>query len=247
MPLQKGDYILLDYTIIVKDENRIVQTTNEEKAREAGIYSPDQIYEPRLIILGETKLLEPVEEALFNAEEGQELTVEVPPEKAFGQRDPSKIKTMSIREFYRTGKIPRPGDLVEIEVAPGQRQQARVIEVSSGRVVLDFNHPLAGKTLIVQLKVVKKLEKDEDKVRYLVKQYLPRLQPEAIQVSLKDNGSIVEIKLPIDVLLIDGLGIRKAQIVDEIRKRFPNVSKVVFLYEFEIKREAEQKPAEVKA
>jgi len=241
MPLQKGDYILLDYTIIVKDENRIVQTTSEEKAREAGIYSPDQIYEPRLVILGETKLLEPVEEALLKAEEGQELTVEIPPEKGFGLRDPSKIRTMSIREFYRIGKIPRPGDIVEIE-----GQQARVIEVSSGRVVLDFNHPLAGKTLIVQLKVVKKLDRDEDKIRYLVKQYLPRLQPDAIQVSIKDNGSVIEIKLPVDVLLIEGLGMRKAQIVDEIRRRFSNVNKVVFLYEFEIRRGGEQKPAETK-
>ncbi len=240
MPLQKGDYILLDYTIVLKDENKIVQTTNEEKAKEAGIYSPDQVYEPRLVILGETKLLEPVEEALLKADVGQELTVEVPPEKGFGQRDPSKIKTVSVREFYRIGKIPRPGDLVEIE-----GQQARVIEVSSGRVVLDFNHPLAGKTLIVHLKVVKKLDRDEDRIRYLVKQHLPRLQPESIQVSLSNGGSVVEIKLPVDVLLLDGIGLRKAAIVDEIRKRFPNVKKVVFVYEFEIKRE-ELKPEEKK-
>ncbi len=240
MPLQKGDYILLDYTIVLKDENKVVQTTNEEKAKEAGIYSPDQVYEPRLVILGETKLLEPVEEALLKADVGQELTVEVPPEKGFGQRDPSKIKTVSVREFYRIGKIPRPGDLVEIE-----GQQARVIEVSSGRVVLDFNHPLAGKTLIVHLKVVKKLDRDEDKIRYLVKQHLPRLQPENIQVSLSNGGSVVEIKLPVDVLLLDGIGLRKAAIVDEIRKRFPNVKKVVFVYEFEIRRE-EPKPEEKK-
>jgi len=118
MAIQKGDYILLDYTIIVKDENRVVQTTNEEKAKEAGIYNPEQVYEPRLVIVGETKLLEPVEEAILKAEEGQELVVEVPPEKGFGERDPKKIKTVSIREFYRIGKIPRVGDIVEIE---GQR------------------------------------------------------------------------------------------------------------------------------
>ncbi len=233
MAIQKGDYILLDYTIIVKDENRIVQTTNEEKAKEAGIYSPDQVYEPRLIIVGETKLLEPVEEAILKAEEGQELTIEVPPEKAFGERDPKKVKTVSIREFQRIGKIPRPGDIVEYE-----GQQARVIDVSSGRVILDFNHPLAGKTLIVQLKIVKKLDKDEDKIRYIIKQYLPRLKPETIDVSIEDGT--VKIKLPLETVFVDRIGLVKASIADEIGRRFPNVSKVVFIDEFEIKRQEQQ-------
>ncbi len=232
MAIQKGDYILLDYTIIVKDENRIVQTTNEEKAKEAGIYSPDQVYEPRLVIVGETKLLEPVEEAILKADEGQELTIEVPPEKAFGERDPRKIKTVSIREFQRIGRIPRPGDIVEYE-----GQQARVIDVSSGRVILDFNHPLAGKTLIVQLRIVKKLDKDEDKIRYIVKQYIPRLKPESIEVSV-ENGTI-KIKLPLETVFIDRIGLVKASIADEIGKRFPNVRKVVFIDEFEIKRQVQ--------
>jgi peptidylprolyl isomerase len=233
MAIQKGDYILLDYTIIVKDENRIVQTTNEEKAKEAGIYSPDQVYEPRLVIVGETKLLEPVEEAILKADEGQELTIEVPPEKAFGERDPKKIKTVSIREFQRIGRIPRPGDIVEYE-----GQQARVIDVSSGRVILDFNHPLAGKTLIVQLKIVKKLDKDEDKIRYIIKQYIPRLKPESIEVNIEDGT--VRIKLPLETVFIDRIGLVKASIADEIGKRFPNINKVVFVDEFEIKRQAQQ-------
>ncbi len=235
MPLQKGDYILVDYTIMIKDENRIVQTTNEERAKEAGIYSPDNIYEPMLIILGETKLLEPVEQALYNAEEGQELTIEVPPEKGFGERDPKKIKTVSIREFYRIGKIPKIGDTVEIN-----GQQARVIDISSGRVTLDFNHPLAGKTLIVQLKVLKKLEKDEDKIRYLVKRFIPHIKPENIDVKIEDNGSKVVIKLPIETMLIERIGVIKASIAEEIGRRLQNVRKVVFIDEIEIKREQSQ-------
>jgi len=234
MALQKGDYV--HYTILTKDDNRIVQTTNEEIAKQAGIYSPDNVYEPVLVIVGETKLLEPVEEALLKAEEGQELTVEVPPEKGFGERDPKKVKTISIREFYRIGKIPKVGDTVEID-----GQQARVIDVSSGRVTLDFNHPLAGKTLIVRFKVVKKLEKDEDKIRYLIKRILPHLKPESISVEILDGGKIIKIRLPVETLLLERIGMIKASIAEEISRRFPNVEKIIFEDVIELKRGQEQK------
>ncbi len=235
MTLQKGDYVLLDYTILTKDDNKVVQTTNEEIAKQAGIYSPDNIYEPVLVIIGDTRLLEPVEEALLKAEEGQELVVEVPPEKGFGERDPKKIRTISIREFYRIGKIPKVGDTVEVN-----GQQARVIDVSSGRVTLDFNHPLAGRTLIVRVKVVKKLEKDEDKIRYLIKRILPHLKPENINVEILEGGKIVKIRLPVETLLLDRIGMIKASIAEEIGRRFPGVEKVIFEDVIELKREQQK-------
>ncbi len=230
MALQKGDYILLDYTIIVKDENKVVQTTSEDIAREAGIYSPDDTYEPRLIILGETKLLEPVEEALMKADEGQEIEVEVPPEKGFGQRDPNKVKVISIREFYRYGKLPKVGDIVEFE-----NQRARVVSVSSGRVVLDFNHPLAGKTLIVKAKIVRKIESDEEKIKHIIKNYLPRIDLDKVQVTLSDDKKIVTIKLPLETLLIDRIGLVKTDLANDLGRKF-NLDKVIFIDEIELRR-----------
>ena len=60
MVLQKGDYILLDYTMLTKEDGKVIETTIEEKAKEANIYDPNQAYGPRLIILGETKIFEPL-------------------------------------------------------------------------------------------------------------------------------------------------------------------------------------------
>lgn len=54
MPLSKGDYILLEYTVVLKDENKVVESTSESVAKEAGIYKPEEVYGPRLVILGET-------------------------------------------------------------------------------------------------------------------------------------------------------------------------------------------------
>ncbi len=200
MPFQKGDYVLLEYTVVDKDDNKVVETTVEDKAKEAGIYKPDEVYEPRLIIIGETKLFEPLEQAIMNSSEGQEITVEIPPDKAFGQRDPSKVRVISIREFYRYGKLPKVGDVVEIN-----NQQGRVVSITGGRVTLDFNHPLAGKTLVVTAKVVKKLETVQDKVRYIIKQYMPRIEIDKVNVELSEGGSAVTIKLPIETLFMENI------------------------------------------
>ncbi|WP_069807450.1 peptidylprolyl isomerase [Vulcanisaeta thermophila] len=235
MTLQKGDYVLLEYTVIDKDSNKVVETTVEERAREAGIYRPDEVYEPRLIIIGETRLFEPLEQALLNANEGQEVTVEVPPEKAFGQRDPSKVKVISIREFYRYGKLPRVGDVVEVN-----NQQARVVSITGGRVTLDFNHPLAGKTLIVTAKVVKKLETIQDRVRYIIKQYIPRIEPDRVVVDVSQDNSVITIKLPIETLFMENMGTLRARIADDIGNRISSVKKVVFIDEIEVKREEAQ-------
>ena len=241
MTFQKGDYVLLEYTVVDKDDNKVVETTIEDKAKEAGIYRPDEVYEPRLIIIGETRLFEPLEQAIMNSNEGQEVTVEVSPDKAFGQRDASKVRVISIREFYRYGKLPRVGDIVEIN-----NQQARVVSITGGRVTLDFNHPLAGKTLIVTAKVVKKLETTEDKIRYLIRQYIPRIEPEKINVELSQDGSAVTIKLPVETLFMENIGTIRARIADDIGNRFTNINKVVFIDEIEVKREAEEKKAETK-
>jgi len=236
MPLSKGDYILLDYTIVSKDDGKVVETTNEDKAREAGIYSPDEVYEPRLVVIGETKLLQPLEEALVNLDEGQEVTIDVPPEKAFGQRDPGKVKVVSMREFYRYGKLPRVGDTVEIN-----NQQARVIGISGGRVILDFNHPLAGKTLVITAKVVKKLGDDAEKIKGIIRQYLPRIDAEKIRVEVSEDKSTVSIRLPIETLFIDKIGTVKARLIDEIASRFSGVRKIVFIDEAEVTRREQGK------
>ncbi|MEZ0320247.1 MAG: peptidylprolyl isomerase [Pyrobaculum sp.] len=228
MPLSKGDYILFDYTVVIKDDNKIVETTQEHVAKEAGIYKPEEVYTPRLVILGETPLWEPVENAILSAEEGQEFEVEVPPEKAYGVRDPNKVKTISIREFHRHGMVPRVDDIVEYE---GQR--ARVVSISGGRVVLDFNHPLAGKTFIVRGRITKRLSTLEEKAAALLKTYLPRVPEEKIKVSIESDT--LTVALPAEVLLYERVGGVLLQYVSEISTKFSEVKKVRFTTEVEIK------------
>ncbi len=234
MGMSKGDYILLDYTVSSKEDGKILETTIEEIAKEAGIYKPEEVYRPRLVLLGETKLFEPLEEKLLSIDVGQEFEIEVPPEKAYGNRDPANVRVVNIRELHRRGILPKPGDALDID-----GRVARVISVSGGRVTLDFNHPLAGRTLIVRGKVVRKLETDEEKIRYLVWEHLPRLDPGKIEVLL-DAGKIT-VKLPPETLLVERIGLVKLQIASDLNERFKDMLGVQFIEEIEFKRSEEKK------
>jgi peptidylprolyl isomerase len=228
MPLSKGDYILLEYTVVLKDENKVVESTSESVAKEAGIYKPEEVYGPRLVILGETPLWEPVENTLLNIDEGQDFEIEVPPEKAYGVRDPAKVKVVSIREFHRHGVVPSVGDVVDYE---GQR--ARVVSISGGRVVLDFNHPLAGKAFVVRGKVVKKLNTLEEKAAALLRLYLPKVSEDKIKIS--KEGDVVVVNLPAEVLLYERIGGVLLQYASEISTKFADVKKIKFVEEVELR------------
>ncbi len=236
--VQKGDYILLEYTVTSKDDGKVVETTVEDTAKQANIYNPDEVYGPRLIIVGETKLFEPLEQALLAADEGGEVNVEVPPDKAFGERDQGKVKTLSIREFYKYGKIPKPGDVVEMD-----GQQARVISISSGRAILDFNHPLAGKALIIKGRIVRKLVTDEEKAKQIVKIYLPRVEGGDVEVSVDRTAKSVTVKLPPSTLFIDKIGNVKLRIAEDLAEKF-GAEKVQFIEEITIKREEQKREGE---
>ncbi len=93
----------------------------------------------------------------------------LPPEKAFGKKDPSLIQIIPMRYFRINGVNPRPGMFIEVDGSVG-----RIISVSGGRVLVDFNHPLAGKEIEVRVSIIS-VEKDpKKKISFLSKVILNR-------------------------------------------------------------------------
>ncbi|RLE52072.1 MAG: peptidylprolyl isomerase [Candidatus Methanomethylicota archaeon] len=235
MPLNKGDFILIDFVAKVKDTGEIFDLTIEEVAKKEKLYREDEIYEPMLVVLGEGWILDGLEEELMKMNPGEQKVVELPPEKAFGARDPSKVKIVPARELSRRGITPRPGIRVEIE-----GNYAIVRSVGGGRVVLDFNHPLAGKTLVYDVKIVKKLESDKEKILALIHRRIPRVPIEKFDVKIK--GGVVTIELPEEAYFLEGLQFAKRGIARDIEKFFSSVTSVKFVEKYTFKREGE-KPA----
>lgn len=239
MPLEAGTLVYVNYVAKIKDTNEVIEVTTEDEAKKLGVYDPSKKYEPRLIAIGEGWVLKGLDEALASANIGDKISVEIPPEKGFGQRDPSKVKMIPLRKFGEKASEVRVGDEVEIN-----NKRGIVRFVGSGRAQIDFNHRLAGKTLVYDLDIIRKVETDKDKIISLIKRRIP-VEEDKIELIIEDDSA--KIKLPSDLYLLEGIQIIKRAISNDIFKFVKSVNKVYFIELYEGKKPAAQSQEQEKA
>jgi peptidylprolyl isomerase len=238
MTLEKGSLILIDYTAKVKDTNLTFETTREEEAKKSDLYDPAHRYEPRLISVGEGWVLKGLDEALTNASMGDKLNIEITPDKGFGERDPNKVRMIPLRKLGEKADEVRVGDTIEV----GERMGI-VKLVGSGRVQIDFNHRFAGRTLIYDVEVTKRLKDDNEKVLSLIRRRLP-IDDQRIKFNIE--ASSVQIDLPEETFIVDGLQIIKRAISNDIFKFIPRIDNVRFIETYVSQSSVPKKPEEQK-
>ena len=224
MTLEKGSLILLDYTAKIKDTNEIFETTRESDIKDSKEFDPSKKYEPRLLGVGEGWVLKGLDDALLDANIDEHLNIEIPPEKAFGERDPSKVRMIPLRKLGEKANEIGVGDVVEID-----QRMGIVRFIGSGRVQVDFNHKYAGRTLIYDANIVKKIESDDEKISNLIKRRLPL---ELTDIHYEKKDSDLEIIVPEKIFLLDGLQIIKRGIVNDISKFIPVFKTIVFVEKY---------------
>ena len=228
MPFKEGDFILIEYVAKVKETGELVDTTKAEVAKEHKKFSEEKIYEPLLVIIGEHRVVEGLEEELKKMNVGEEKTLEIPPEKAYGKRDPSKVKLLPLREFTKKGIVPKVGEVVEIN-----GMLATIRSVTGGRVIVDFNHPLAGKTLVYEVKVIKKIDDPLEKIKYLLHRRIKPVAPEKFNVKVVDGT--LRIEMPRETYFIEDIQYIKQAVVKEIEKYVPLAPTVEFVETYQVK------------
>jgi FKBP-type peptidyl-prolyl cis-trans isomerase 2 len=142
-----GDFIELDYTAKIKNNDIVFDTTVEADAKKHGIHSTKVTYKPLTIKVGEGHLVKGLDEFVVDKVPGS-YTVEIEPEKAFGKKDAKLLRLVSINEFRKNDIEPMIGLEVELD---GNRGIVRTI--SGGRVIVDFNHPLSSQDIIYDLTI----------------------------------------------------------------------------------------------
>jgi len=228
MPLEKGDFVLIDYVAKVKETGEVFDTTTEDVAKKEKLYKEGEIYEPKLVVVGEGWVLKALDEKLPTIELNKPSTVEIPPDKAFGSRDPEKVRLMPLRRLTARGITPQLGMRLEVD-----GKLAVVRTMGAGRVQLDFNPPLAGKTLLYEVTVQKKLEKKEEKIRALIHRRIPAVEVAKFDFKLKKTG--VEIAVPEEAFYVEGLQIAKRGIATDVQKFFPETQTIRFVETFKRK------------
>ncbi len=178
----------IKYTGRIKRTGDVFDTTEEEIAKENDIYNEKLDYEPKKVT-DEDELIEGVMEKLEEMEEGEEKEFTIPPEKAYGKRDSSKVEMVPKKDFEDTDVTPMPGLQVILDGKP-----AKIQTVSGGRVRVDFNNPLAGKELKYNLEIMEKIEEDEEKAKMLIEKDLPVSKEE---IKTKEEEDKLKVKVPI--------------------------------------------------
>lgn len=225
MALEKGSLVLVNYTAKIKDTNEAFDTTIEEDAKKFNIHDPTRTYEPRLISVGDGWVLKGLDEALTNANVGENMNVEVPPEKGFGARDPEKVRMIPLRKLGEKAEEVKVGDAIEIDDKVGI-----VRFIGSGRVQIDYNHRLAGKTITYALQVLKRLEQDSERITALIRRRIP-IDETKLKITLNEGN--LDIELPSENYMHEGLQVIKRAIVNDVFKYVTSVKKIKFIETYE--------------
>jgi FKBP-type peptidyl-prolyl cis-trans isomerase 2 len=155
--ISKKDFVEIEYTGRLKEENIVFDTTDEKVAKENNLQGGE--YGPVVICVGENQVLKGIDKNLEGKEIGKEYSLKIPPEDAFGTKDAKLIQLIPTNKFKQQNIQPMPGMQLNIDGIMGT-----VKTVSGGRTLVDFNHPLSGREMSYTVKVNKKITDDNEKL-----------------------------------------------------------------------------------
>ncbi|MBR0270670.1 MAG: peptidylprolyl isomerase [Methanobrevibacter sp.] len=236
MAIKDGDFVRVNFTGKIKENDEVFDTTYDEIAQEAEIFDENKTYKPIPIVVGGNHLLPAIEEEIVGLEAGERKTVEVESDDAFGPRDPKAIQLIPMKEFKKQGMTPYPGMRISAEGGEG-----RILTVNGGRVKVDFNHPLAGKDLIYDVEVTEIIEDNEEKIKSMIELHYanPNVDLEKTEISIEDG--VVSIQLDemakFDQQSYMDITFARFRIAKDIWENIEEVTKVNFVDAFEKREE----------
>ncbi len=110
--------------------------------------------EPFSFVMGDGSLPEGLELALYGLRPGEEQTLQLTPEQAYGHRDDALIQQMQRGDFPANIE-PAPGQVIHFTTPDGEETAGRILEAGPEQVRVDFNHPLAGQELLFRVLILK--------------------------------------------------------------------------------------------
>ncbi|MEW6063357.1 MAG: FKBP-type peptidyl-prolyl cis-trans isomerase [Nanoarchaeota archaeon] len=225
----KGDFIEIDFVGRIKN-GPIFDLTREDVAKENNLYREDISYKPLVICVGERNVIPGLDDELIGKEIGKEYTVEVNHERAFGKKDLRLMKLVNINLFRKNKIDPVQGLQVNIDNLIGV-----VRSVAGGRVIVDFNNPLAGRDLVYEVRVNKRIKDVVEKVKSCM-QFILGLSDKLYTIK-RDKNKIeitTKIEIPKDV---------EEKFIEHTKREIKDALEIIFKHEQKdaIKNDIEKK------
>lgn len=186
MIIKKGDFVELEYIGRLQEDGKIFDLTSEELAKKEKIHNPHGRYGPRIICVGEGHIVKGIDEFLVGKSVSHH-TVPLSPDQAFGKKNAKLMKIVPSSVFKKQHMKPFPGLHVNFDGYVGT-----IKTVSGGRVIVDFNHPLAGRGVVYDV-TVKRVVTD---VKEKVGSYLALLFGKDTSYSIEKGIVSLSLSLP---------------------------------------------------
>ena len=208
--MEDGAIIHVDYDLFSGETGDLIETTREEIAKEHEIHQEGRKYIPMVCVVGTGNLIPGFESALQEAKVGKEVDIEIAPMDAYGEKDATLVETISIDKLRRA--VQDPNSLYLGAPVTLNGRQGYLSYLAAGRARIDYNHPMAGKTLRYVFTVVKEVKGKEDKVLGLLESNTGHSD---FEVSFK--GDDLSIILPQAMLFDTNAAMLKFRLVTLIR------------------------------
>jgi len=195
---KKNDFVEIKFIGKVKG-GEVFDTNIKSEAEKIGLRIEEK---PTIVCIGQEMVINGFDKALPDKEIGKSNTLELEPKDAFNERKSSLVKLIPLKSFIAQKISPRPGMTLALD-----NMLVKIINVSGGRVLTDFNNPLSGKNIIYEFTITRKIEEEKEKVESIIDYFL----------RTKANYEIKEKEIQIEVAK------EFSVILDIINKKFENI------------------------
>lgn len=142
MALDKNDVVTLKYVLHTNDENGervFVEETSDEN--------------PMTFLYGVGMMIPKFEQEIQNLNTGEKASFEISPSEGYGERNPEAMTQLPI-DMFQGQELPPVGAVLPLSDNQGNNFQAMVLEVTPEAVVVDLNHPMAGRSLFFDVEIL---------------------------------------------------------------------------------------------
>jgi FKBP-type peptidyl-prolyl cis-trans isomerase 2 len=227
--IKEKDFIEIEYTGRIKENNLIFDTTDRAIAKEHGLDGKDAKFGPVVVCIGEGMLIKGLEKKIIGKLPGR-YKIELLPEEGFGKKSAGLIKLVSTAKFKSQKINPILGLQVEIDGTIGV-----IKTVTGGRTMVDFNHPLASKELSYDINIKRIINNTKEKADNIFKMTF-RIEPKTV-LENDELKVILPKEFPTEIEKILG---------DKILTLVPEIKRITFQKEEEKIRPETKKELPIK-